>query len=112
MHILFHNRGMKKKNVLKTMESRTFIDRKPRGHPLYYEALRQPDEWTSQSQVPWPLYLRVFWCEGFLGLRDAEQGMLRRPRQAGRAALEGPAARRQRRRSVPLQTEQDQTSSE
>jgi len=103
-----------KTNVLKTMDSRTFVntDRKPTGQPLYYRASRQPDKWTSQSQVPWPFYLCVFWCEGFLGLREGEQGMLGRHRQAGRAVLEGPAARRQRLCSVPLQTGQDQTSSE
>lgn len=74
-----------KTNILKTMDSRIFvnIDRKPRGQPLYDRALRQPDKWTSQSQVPWPFYLCVFWCEGFLGLREGEQGMLGRPRQAG-----------------------------
>lgn len=88
------------------------IDRKPRGQPLYDRASRQPDKWTSQSQVPRPFYLCVFWREGFLSLREGEQGMLGRPRQAGRAVLEGPAARRQRRCSVPLQTGQDQTSSE
>ena len=73
------------------MDSRTLVntDRKPRGQPLYYHALRQPDKWTSQSQVPWPFYLCVFWCEGFLGLREGEQGMLGRHRQAGRAVLEG-----------------------
>lgn len=47
-----------------------------------------------------------------LGPREGELGMLGRPRQEGRAVLEGRAARRQRRCSIPSQTGQDQTPSE